>query len=186
MAATRSKEEQKEATKDYQEAADDYTLALKLKPDSYTYAGRGWAYVASNNFNLALKDFDEAVKLDNDNGYAYSGRGYVRVKQDQLRLGLADAEEALRRGPESLGLLHNVARTYAQAVGRLDKGLNAQTSELRFQYQDNAVQLLRRVVDKLPRKEQAAFWNKYVKTDPDLEPIRRAQKYLQLEADVTR
>jgi tetratricopeptide (TPR) repeat protein len=174
---------------DYRSAVEDYSRALALKQDSYTFAARGWAQVARDNLKPALADFEEAIRIDPKNGYAYNGRGYVRVKQGQYRLATADAETALKFGPEAPGLLHNAARIFAQAVSKLD-ALNRQpdreTLDARFRYQERAGQLLRQALRLLPAKERNDFWAKSVRADPDFKPIRQSPGFVDLDREYHR
>ena len=50
---------------DFAAAIDDYTLALALEPSAPVLHGRrGWAYLVSGAPQLALRDFEEAIRLD--------------------------------------------------------------------------------------------------------------------------
>src|SRR5262249_30623964 len=61
----------------YREAVADYTMALQSKPDEpATRAARGWAYLACRAYELALADFDDAIRLDGKRGEVYNGRGF--------------------------------------------------------------------------------------------------------------
>jgi tetratricopeptide (TPR) repeat protein len=134
---------------------------------------------------LALRDFEQVLKLDPDNGDAYNGRGYARVKLDQYRPAVEDAREALRRGPRTARMAYNAARIYAQAVGKLeiDKTLPApRARELASEYQDSALALLRQALDLLPAPKRPAFWEQTVQPDSALNPIRRSNGFLQLAA----
>ncbi len=71
-------------------------VALSLNPDSATLNNRrGWAYLLSDAFKLALVDFDAALKLDPGLGHAYSGRGLARVSLGQWRDAVADVDTAV-------------------------------------------------------------------------------------------
>jgi tetratricopeptide (TPR) repeat protein len=53
----------------YREAIHDYTQALVLHPnDPATQAARGWAYVATEAYQLALPDFEEEIRWNPENG----------------------------------------------------------------------------------------------------------------------
>jgi tetratricopeptide (TPR) repeat protein len=62
------------------DAIADFTLALNHRADSNTYAYRGWAYLVSKAPQLALPDFEMAIRLDRKNGNAYTGRAAARAR----------------------------------------------------------------------------------------------------------
>ena len=107
---------------DYAGATDDYTRALLIKPDWDIQTHRGWAYFFAEAPGLALRDFDEAVRLNPANVDAYVGRGLARVSLGQTEDAVADADEALRRDPAAPEMLHNIACIFAQAAGRRKSG----------------------------------------------------------------
>ena len=105
---------------DYAGAADDYTRALLIKPDGDIQTHRGWAYFFAEAPGLALRDFEEAVRLDPENVDARVGRGLARVALGQTGAAVADAEEALRAPRRRPRCSHNIACIFAQAAGRGD------------------------------------------------------------------
>jgi serine/threonine protein kinase/Tfp pilus assembly protein PilF len=175
---------------DYPGAVEDYTRALGSRRDAPTLVLRGWAYLFQESPAVALRDFQEAIDLDPNNGEAYGGRGYAHVRLGQWRRGVADAEKALACGPEqSPRLLCTAARVFAQAVGRIDAERDRagrQSLEERSGYQDQAVRLLRRAVELHPRAERRTFWRKIIAADDALLPIRGSPGYTQLEAEFAR
>ena len=65
----------KDRRKDFSGAIDDYTQALAQRPDQPgLWNRRGWAHLVTNAVQLALEDFDRAIRLDGSNGDALSGR----------------------------------------------------------------------------------------------------------------
>jgi tetratricopeptide (TPR) repeat protein len=53
--------------------------AARLRSEPTTAFHRGWAYLFSDAYKLALADFDAALRIDPGLGQAYSGRGVARV-----------------------------------------------------------------------------------------------------------
>ena len=85
--------------RDFAGSIEDDTQALALRPGSpRLLARRGWAYLVSDAPALALRDFEEAIRLGPSDGDSYNGRGASRVRLGRHREATADAEEALRRG----------------------------------------------------------------------------------------
>jgi tetratricopeptide (TPR) repeat protein len=77
----------------------------------------------------ALKDFEEAIRLDPTNAEAYTGRGLIRVHQGEPGKALDDVRAALHHGGDepAARLLWNVAHVYAQLGA--ESGQAAQTEK---------------------------------------------------------
>jgi serine/threonine protein kinase/Tfp pilus assembly protein PilF len=167
----------------YPGAQADYTRALELAPDAASYAGRGWTYLVAEAPQLALADFEEAVRLDPGRGEAYAGRGHARAMLGRYRLAVADAEEAVRHGPASPRLLYNAARVYAVAVARLetDPGREARAAaHLGPRWQERGVQLLRQALDGQAPGDGVRFWRTVIRADATLNALRRTAGFRQL------
>jgi serine/threonine protein kinase/Tfp pilus assembly protein PilF len=169
----------------YSEAVADYTLALRLEPKADTYANRGWIHVVTGANKSALDDFEEAIRSDPQNGDAHNGRGLMRAK-----LGLAnadaDAQEALRLGPNTARHVWSAARIYAELVGRIDADPDRSRSRalaVRFDYQHQALQLLRQAVGLTDVAERDSFWLGKIEDDKAFRPIRSSPGYAQLRAE---
>jgi len=77
------------------EAIDDYSKAIKLKPEMKYFMGRGLAYLIILNFEGAIQDFDEAVKIDSTNSELYFNRGYSYSVLDNYDRALSDYSTAI-------------------------------------------------------------------------------------------
>ena len=51
----------------YEDAIENYTQAIKIKPTSDAYQNRALAYLNNKQYSKAIKDYDKALKLDNPN-----------------------------------------------------------------------------------------------------------------------
>jgi serine/threonine protein kinase/Tfp pilus assembly protein PilF len=170
----------------YSEAIADYTLALRLGPKADTYVNRGWIHVVTNSHKSALDDFEEAIRRDPKNSDAHNGRGLMRAK-----LGLAnaagDAQEALRLGPKTDPRhVWSAARIYAELAGRMDSDRDwhrSQALTARFDYQHEAVQLLRQALGLTDSEERASFWHGKIEGDRTFDSIRSSVDYAQLRAE---
>jgi tetratricopeptide (TPR) repeat protein/tRNA A-37 threonylcarbamoyl transferase component Bud32 len=169
------------ARNDLPGAIADDTQALALRPGTpQVLVERGWAYLFSAAPKLALRDFDEAIRLDPSLGDAYGGRGNARVHLGQHREAVADALEALRHGEPGARTYYNAARTLAQAamvaMTNVDRrGFSA--LDVAGGYLDRAQTLLRQAIEKLPPAERAVFWRDVVQADPALLALRRRPKF---------
>ncbi|MER3373323.1 MAG: tetratricopeptide repeat protein, partial [Allomuricauda sp.] len=70
------------------------------------YILRGTVKDEAGNPSEALLDFDEAIKLDPENGSAYFNRGITRKSQGDLKGACEDFNQAL-----SLGYMEAIAKT---------------------------------------------------------------------------
>jgi tetratricopeptide (TPR) repeat protein len=169
---------------DYPGAQTDYTRALEVAPDGATYAARGWAYLVADVPSLALRDFQEAIRLEPKGSDAYGGRGYARAVLGQGRPAVADAETALRLGPTSPRLLYNAARVYARAASGPAEGIGPDRRTavaLQESWEVRAVELLRQALEAQSPAEAARFWKTYVRRDAALGVIRDGGAFRRLE-----
>lgn len=86
--------------KDYQLAYDNYTLAIKNSTHdklklSDLYYQRGMTLRELNNYSAALKDFNEAIELNPQNGSVYWERGIVYDKNKDFKDALSDYKKAM-------------------------------------------------------------------------------------------
>jgi tetratricopeptide (TPR) repeat protein len=84
--------------RDYQGAIRDYTRSIALRPLGETYADRAQAYSDIKQYDNAISDLTEAIRLDSPDGdqrpyaYHYRGLSYRAIgNSDQAR---ADLEKA--------------------------------------------------------------------------------------------
>ena len=132
-------------------------------------AGAAGHTSSPGRYQLARRDFDEAIRLDPASGDAYGGRGSTLAALGDHREAVLDAEESLRHGDIEAHLVYTAARTMAQAAQSAAKeprprgkpDLNAIRA-----YQDRAVKLLRQAIEQTPREARAAFWRDVVEPDP--------------------
>jgi tetratricopeptide (TPR) repeat protein len=173
---------------DYAGAIDDYSHALELQPESRMFAHRGWAYVVSDAPKIALRDFEEAIRLDPDNGDAHNGRGFALVKLGEIPRGIADAEQAVRLGPAESRTFYNAARTYAQATARLRLEMlrrndqYRQTMELLSRCHSRCLELIRSALELQAPNQRRQFWQVYVEADVQLNPVRGTPGFASLRA----
>ena len=63
------------------------------------YLGRADAYVRKGDYDRALADYDEAIKLAPDTAIAFALRGEVHAKRGDYDGAIADYERAIERAP---------------------------------------------------------------------------------------
>ena len=73
------------------------------------YNDRGVAYWRLDNFNAALADFNEAVKLFPENPATYNNRGNLLMSMDELTEAVRDFDRAILLAPGYAGAFNNRA-----------------------------------------------------------------------------
>jgi serine/threonine protein kinase/tetratricopeptide (TPR) repeat protein len=181
-------------TSDSQGAAEDYSRALELEnrtADSMTKTAnivwllthRGQAYLSCQADRPALRDFEEALRLDAKNREALGGRGLARVRLGQIDTGLQDARKSLSLGSPSARVCYNAGRIYAQAAAIIDthEPRTRQSVDKKVQYQARAIELVRQALELLPEGQRSIFWQDTVGRDACLSSIHRMPAFSRLE-----
>jgi tetratricopeptide (TPR) repeat protein len=167
-----------EVARRYDEAIDlcDKALATKLAPPfmSNAYMTRGNCYAGKGDWDRALRDYDEAVRIQPNNYDALVNRGNAYAHHNERDKSTRDYDEALRLNPKMFQAYCNRALNYL-AAGDLDRALADLTESVRLNpkfaegYSRRSTVLFR-----LKRKDEAlADADAAVKLTPD-----RAEPYL--------
>src|SRR5258706_7981175 len=83
----------------YAQVIADTTKALRLKPDQALYNMRGSAYYDKGEYDIAISDFNDALRIGPPSGTIFHNRGNAwRSKGDYVRA-IADYDEAIRLTP---------------------------------------------------------------------------------------
>ena len=165
---------------DYLGARDDYARVVLEHPGAEIFEHRGWAYFFADAWQPALRDFDEALRLDPQRGDAYTGRALARVMLGRYRDAVRDADEALGRKPAAPEMMHNLACVFAQAVARAEADSVPDRLTLSARYRDRAVAIVRQTLALVPADRRAAFLRESVLPDRALDPIRQAPGFREL------
>ncbi len=125
---------------------DYYTAALRQYPVSEGYNCRGVAWYHRKEYDLALSDYNEAIRLDSHNETAYYNRGLVWEISCQYDKALADYNQAIKLNPNYPSAYRNRGR-----VEHLMKEYDRALADLNF-----AIQLDPRTA--ITFKDRAAVW----------------------------
>ena len=118
--------------------ADDLSLCLDKQVEACTrliesgqndknrlanfFIHRGIAHQAKGEFDLAIADCSEAIRLDPHNAYAFFNRGNAHRANGEYSEAIADYTESLRLDPTDADLFLNRALAL-QAIGALDQAI---------------------------------------------------------------
>ena len=92
--------------KRYDEGLDTITQAINRAPRAFWYVIRGSNYSLQKKYELALDDFNKAMKLNPNLAMAYFGRGELYYYQQKYELALADWNKAIELNP-NLAMAYN-------------------------------------------------------------------------------
>ena len=87
----------------------------QLEPDSIPTIlfNRGDAYRAKRQYDRAIEDYNQAIRLRPDDAGAFNNRGSIYEARGRNDFALQDYEEAIRLKPDHANALNNLAWLYA-------------------------------------------------------------------------
>jgi len=119
----------------YDEAIDlcDKALETKLNPSylSNAYMTRGSAFAGKGDWDRALRDYDEAIRVQPNNYDALTNRGNAYAHRNELDKSTSDYNEAIRLNPKLFQAYYNRALNY-YAAADLDRCLADLTECIRL------------------------------------------------------
>src|SRR5207244_3795602 len=97
-------------------AIADFSEAVRLAPtpNPVYYTNRGDAYYWNKNYDLAIPDFDEAIRMDSKQARAYNLRGNCYYAKNDSDRAIADYTEAIRINPHYAVYYNNRGYVYYQ------------------------------------------------------------------------
>ncbi len=68
------------------------------------YTNRALGHAAQGSLDLAITDYDDAIKADPDYPWAYNGRGRAHADLGEYRLAIRDFDQVIRRIPGTVAV----------------------------------------------------------------------------------
>ena len=101
---------------------------LKGQPLAAAYRMRGTAVARKNEYDRAIADFDEAIRLDPKDGAAFSARGAMYSIKGEYDRAIADSNAAISLTPNGTtysnrGFVYNNRGEYDRAIMDLDRAI---------------------------------------------------------------
>jgi tetratricopeptide (TPR) repeat protein len=148
------------------------TALIDLKTErpadlSFAYAHRGFAYNMKGMADRALRDFEEAIRLDHRNDNAYFGRGNVFYNRSDYERALLDFGRAIALNPNVARYFRDRADTYDN-LGHFEFALSDYDAALRLDPNDASIYYNRGLAyaDKSRNDRALADFNQAIKIKP--------------------
>ncbi|MDD1535107.1 MULTISPECIES: caspase family protein [unclassified Bradyrhizobium] len=106
----------------YSKVIADATEAIRLQPSQAGYNLRGSAYYDKGDYEIAVADFDDALKLGPPSGTIFHNRGNAWRGKHDFAKAIADYDMAIKADPKSAFSFQNRGIS-KQALGDLDGAL---------------------------------------------------------------
>ncbi len=107
--------EERESSASRRGAAQEYNMALQLKPnDAETYYRRGNAKYDTGDYRAAIEDYTEAIRLSSDRVNAYYNRGLAFYALKEYRQAIEDFGQAIRLNPDDGEAYRKRARAFVE------------------------------------------------------------------------
>jgi lipoprotein NlpI len=86
------------------------------------FSDRGIAYARKGQYDRAIEDLDQAIRLNPNYAVAFSNRGLAYARKDQYDRALEDLDQAIRLNPNYAAAFNNRGSAYS-AKGDLDRAI---------------------------------------------------------------
>lgn len=107
---------------DYARVIADATEAIRLQPSQAAYNLRGSAYCDRGDHDIAIADFDDALKLGPPSGIIFHNRGNAWRGKGEYARAIADYDMSIKADPRSAFSFQNRGIS-KEALGELDGAL---------------------------------------------------------------
>lgn len=106
----------------FKEALPLLNKAVEANASAATFNTRGVAYFQMKEYENALLDYEQALKIDPENYQPYFNRAKLRVVKNETDAALSDFAEAIRRSPQTTDIYLDRGQLF-DLLGQLDNAL---------------------------------------------------------------
>jgi len=156
---------------DYASGIEQYTEALKIKPDAVeTRNALGVAFFKQGNLDAAMKQFDMVLRINPGFAETHSNRGMVLAQRGNIEDAFAEFRKALESIPDNPKVLYNFGFALA-GQGRMDEAMSYYRNALAVKpnYADALFQMGNILVGKGMLSEAAVEYAKALEIRPEYE-----------------
>jgi tetratricopeptide (TPR) repeat protein len=115
---------------------------------SWAFYNRGIAHAKLSQYDRAIADFDQALKLDPDSIFALNNRGAALARKGEYDRAIADFSEAIRLDAQSATSYNNRGTAYAR-IRQYDRALEDFEQAIRLDPNDTSALSNRRLAQQL-------------------------------------
>lgn len=152
-----------------EDAVDYFTDTITQKPSAPDYyKRRAAAWEARGEIDAAIKDLDEAIRLDPKGHTYWNNRGLLHFQQGEIDQALKDFDEAIRLKPGYANAFANRAAVFSQ-MGQQDRAIKDYDEAIRLR-PDNALAYAGRGIIHLMKKDYPralADYESAIRADPE-------------------
>ncbi|MET0866573.1 MAG: caspase family protein, partial [Pseudorhodoplanes sp.] len=138
----------------YDSAIEDFTVSIRTSADEITHNSRGVAYRNKGEFQLAMSDFNEAIRFDPKYARPYYNRGMLHSRAGATDLAVADLRKAVELDPKSKEARDALARAEAM-LASAPRQQQQRPQQQQQQAQQQPQQLLSALPQALQQQAQA-------------------------------
>ncbi len=95
------------------------------------YTNRGWDFYQKKEYDKAISDYNEAIRLDPNNAWPYNRRGIAHDDKKEYDLAISDYSEAIRLSPSYVEAYSNRGNAYNDK-GEYDKAISDYNDAIRL------------------------------------------------------
>ncbi|MBK1987338.1 tetratricopeptide repeat protein [Sphaerospermopsis aphanizomenoides BCCUSP55] len=127
--------------KEYKQAINDYTQAIKLDPKNASYYSfRGNAYLKLKEYKQAIDDYTQAIKLEPKNARYYVGRSQAYIQLKEYKQAIDDYTQAIKLDPKNAiyyalrGYPYFKLKEYKQAIDDYSQAIKLDPKNANYYY----------------------------------------------------
>jgi tetratricopeptide (TPR) repeat protein len=115
----------------YDRAVEYFTEQIRLRPSSAFFNSRGIVWEEKGEHEIAIGDFNEAIRLDPTDEAAYNNRGIAWLARKEYDKAISDFDEAIRLVPRYTSAYINRGNAWRDK-GQYDRALSDYEAAIRL------------------------------------------------------